>query len=77
MRKHYQIILELAKKPFIPAFAVKQYRKFPCDYRKRISELRKMGLIEKLDNAVIDGHVYSVFKTTKKGLTELMRDVSM
>lgn len=77
MRKHYKIILELARKPFIPAFAVKQYRKFPCDYRKRISELRKMGLIEKLDNAVIDGHVYGVFKITRKGLTTLMRDAIM
>lgn len=67
MRAQYKLILELAKKPFIPAFAVKTHRRFPNDYRKRISELRKMGLIEKMDNAVIDGHYYGVFKTTKEG----------
>lgn len=67
MRTQYKLILRLALKPFIPAFAVKTYRRFPNDYRKRISELRKLGLIEKLNNAVIDGHYYGVFKTTKEG----------
>lgn len=67
MRAQYQLILQLAMNPFIPAFAVKTHRRFPNDYRKRISELRKLGLIEKMDNAVIDGHYYGVFKTTKEG----------
>lgn len=67
MREQYKLILQLALKPFIPAFAVKTHRRFPNDYRKRISELRKLGLIEKLDNEVIDRHYYGVFKTTKEG----------
>lgn len=33
---------------FVPAFLVKQLRKYPNDYRKRLSELKKMKLVKRI-----------------------------
>lgn len=67
-RNQYKIILETAKKEMIPAFEVKKKRAFPCEYRKRCSELVKMGFLKNLGLKVVDGHVYGSFITTAKGL---------
>lgn len=41
-------ILEVGSKveSFVPAFLVKMFRKYPNDYRKRLSELKRKKLVK-------------------------------
>ena len=71
MREQYKVILETPIKAgasgFTPAFEVKRQRKFPTEYRKRCSELVKMGMLKNIGPVVIDGHTYGHFVVTAKG----------
>ena len=67
MRAQYKTILQSAMTPMIPAFQVKIKRTFPTEYRKRCSELVKLGLLKNLGLKIIDGHFYGSFVITKKG----------
>lgn len=50
-------------KKFVPAFLVKLDRKYPNDYRKRLSEMKRLGWVE-----VVGKHErFAVWSVTKEG----------
>lgn len=54
------------KGKFYPAFFVKRFRKFPNDYRKRLSELRRMGYVESLQMEDVGGCRVKAWSVIKK-----------
>lgn len=75
MSNQQKVVLESASKidVFIPAFHVKNNRKFHCEYRKRCQELVKLKLLKSLGLKYIDGANYGTFQITKLGVNQLKK----
>lgn len=62
----YMLQVGAKSKKFVPGFLVKLHRKYPNDYRKRLSEMKRIGLVVPLDEYQDRCRVWSVTKEGKQ-----------